>query len=163
MRVFCSVWCRQATLCASAAVLVATSYARLAAAGAGKPEHHKEEAPQEAAHTSEQAAGGSHEAPAEGEEREAGDAGPNPSAGPRGILGNLARTAGAAAGMLSEAPKALGHAGGAANAVIARADAATSHVAGGLRGVAGGVSERAGELGSSVQVRVASPRVSCCW
>ena len=124
----------------------------LAAPGAGKAEQRKEAAPAEDAHPSEQAAGGGREAPAEGGGQEAGDADPNPPTGPRGILGNLARTAGAAAGMLAEAPKALGHAGGAANAVVARADAATSHVAGGLRGVAAGVSERAGELGSSVQV-----------
>ena len=126
---------------------------RLAAAGAGKAEQRKEATPPEDAHTSEQAAKGGHDATADGEDPEAGDADRPHAAGPRGILGSLARTAGAAAGMLSEAPKALGHAGGAANAVVARADAATSHVAGGLRGVAAGVSERAGELGSSVQAR----------
>ena len=134
-------------------MLVALSPCLLAAAGAGKLEQHKEEAPPEDARPGGKAAAGSHEAPAETEEEEAGDADRNPSAGPRsGILHNLSRTVGAAAGMLSETPKAVAHAGGAANAVVARADAATSHVAGGLRGMAAGVSERAGELGSSVQV-----------
>lgn len=48
--------------------------------------------------------------------------------------------------------------GGAAKAALAHVDAATGSVAGGLRGAAGGVADRAGELGSSVQV---CPPLAC--
>lgn len=51
-----------------------------------------------------------------------------------------------------QAPNAAAHVGGAAKAALAHVDAATGSVAGGLRGAAFGVADRAGELGSSVQV-----------
>ena len=69
-----------------------------------------------------------------------------------GVLQSLARTVGAAAGVLADAPNAAAGAGGAAKAALARVDAATGQVAGGLRGAAAGVAGRAGEMGSSVQV-----------
>jgi len=69
-----------------------------------------------------------------------------------GVLQGLARTVGAAAGVLADAPNAAAGVGGAAKAALARVDAATGQVAGGLRGAAAGVAGRAGEMGSSVQV-----------
>ncbi|KAK9838549.1 hypothetical protein WJX81_006764 [Elliptochloris bilobata] len=124
------------------------------------PEPDNAEQPKKAAPPPEDTPSAEEAAPASGitaadgeqEREESGDADPNPTAvGPRGVLGGLARTAGTAVGILSDAPGAAAHVGGAAKAAVAHVDAASSHVAGGLRGVAAGVAERAGELGSTVQ------------